>query len=206
VVEDVGILISEVSRFNIEVYYRGELQFTHGGDPKVQFSGKNIVGLRVKPRPDYWYVIELVDDPQGDFKEEVVFRETAAGLETIREVRRTDSFQFTFMFAKRFRDLILRLGVKENGGGIGADLLLADDRVKFGIDIYDFTYASYPDESGIPNIKFSLDVEPVKHVYLTFGADNIVNGARRGQFTWFLGAGVWFTDNDLKWIAGSMPL
>ncbi len=205
VVEDVGSLVGEVSRFQIDVYYRAEMQFTHDGSPQVGFGGKNVVGLRVRPRPDYWYVIEVVDDPAGVFSEKTIFQETESGLETVREITRSDNYQFTFQFAKRFRDLVLRLGVKENGGGIGADLMLAKDRVKIGLDLYDFTYASYPEGGGAPNLKFSVDVEPIKHVYISFGADNIINGAMNEQFTWYIGGGGWFTDNDLKWIAGSMP-
>ena len=205
VVDDVGALVGQVNRFHIEVYYRGELHFRHGGQPEVDFSGKNVVGLRIKPRPDYWYLFEFVDDPLGDYREEFLFQESAAGLQTIREVRRTDNFQFTFMFAKRFRNLVLRLGLKENGGAVGADLLLLDDRVGLSLDIYDFTWSSFPEETGIPNVKFAVDVEPVRHVYLTVGMENIVNNAVRKEFTWFVGGGVWFTDNDLKWIVGSLP-
>ena len=203
-VEDVGDLVRSVSRFQIEVYYRGEFHLTHRF-PGTGFSGKNVIGFRVKPRPDYWYIFEFVDDPIGTLAEETLFTDTGSGFSSTREVRRTDKLQISFQFAKRFRDLVLRIGIKEGTGGLGADLFLLDDHLSFSLDIYDFTWASWPQERGIPNIKFAMDVVPIDHVYLTLGADNIVNHAARGQFSWFVGGGVWFTDNDIKWILGSLP-
>jgi len=100
---------------------------------------------------------------------------------------------------------VLRIGIKENSGGIGADLFLWDDHITLSLDVYDFVWASWPDRRGIPNIKFAADISPIKNIYFTLGADNIVNHARRGEFDWFVGGGVWFTDNDIKWIVGSLP-
>jgi phospholipid/cholesterol/gamma-HCH transport system substrate-binding protein len=204
-VEEVGNLIDSVGRFQIEVYYRGEFHVTHR-PPNAQFSGKNVIGLRVKPRPDYWYVFEFVDDPVGSFSEETVFVDDGSGFRSVREVRNTRKSQFSFMFAKRWRDLVLRLGIKENSGGLGADLILFDDHLSFSLDVYDFLWASWPDRNGIPNVKLAADISPIKNVYVTVGADNIVNYARRGEFNWFVGGGVWFTDNDIKWIVGSLPV
>lgn len=203
-VEELGGLVESVNRFEIEVYYRGEFHITHRL-PRARFSGKNLVGLRIKPRPDYWYVFEFVDDPRGDFAEETLFVDDGSGFESSREVRRTDKLQFTFQFAKRYRDLVLRIGIKENTGGFGADLYLFRDRFNVSLDVFDFVWASFPDQKGIPNVKLAFDVVPIKNVYVTAGADDIVNGAVRGEFTWFVGGGVWFTDNDIKWILGGLP-
>jgi len=203
-IEDVGRLVESVNRFQIEVYYRGEFHITHRL-PAARFSGKNLVGLRIKPRPDYWYVFEFVDDPRGDYAEETVFIDDGSGLTSVREVRRTDKLQFTFMFAKRYRDLVLRIGIKENTGGVGADLYLFRDRFSISVDVFDFMWASFPNQSGIPNVKLAFDVVPVKNVYFTVGSDDIVNSAVRREFTWFVGGGVWFTDNDIKWVLGGLP-
>ncbi len=203
-VDEVGRLIDSIGRFQIEVYYRGEFHITHRV-PNARFSGKNVIGLRVKPRPDYWYQVEFVDDPLGDFSEESLFVYDGSTWAAQQEVRNTDKLQFSFMFAKRWRDLVLRIGIKENSGAVGADLFLLDDHLTFKLDVYDFYWASWPERTGIPNIKFAVDISPIKNVYLTAGADNIANHLRRGEFTWFVGGGVWFTDNDIKWIVGSLP-
>jgi phospholipid/cholesterol/gamma-HCH transport system substrate-binding protein len=203
-VGDLGTLVESINRFQIEVYYRGEFHITHR-QPNARFSGKNTIGVRVMPRPDYWYVFEVVDDPSGSFSEETLFVDDGSGFTSVREVRQTRKLQFTLQFAKRYRDLTLRLGIKEGSGGFGADLWLLDDHLGLSLDIFDFVWASWPDQRGIPNIKFAVDVVPIKNIYLTAGTDNIVNRAIHGEFTWFVGGGVWFTDNDIKWVLGTLP-
>ncbi len=202
-VEDIGGLVNSINRFQLEVYYRGEVHFSPLRSER-RLGTKNLIGIRVKPKPDYWYVFEFVDDPLGDFSEEIVFLNTTTN--GVREVRRTDKLQLTLQFAKRFKDLVLRLGIKENTGGVGADVFLWDDRINLSLDIYDFTYASWPSDFGAPNVKFAVDVSPLPHVYLTAGVDNIVNGIIRREPTWFVGGGVFFADNDLRWIAQALPL
>lgn len=203
-VGDVGTLVDSINRFQIEVYYRGEFHITHR-QPNARFSGKNVIGVRVMPRPDYWYVFEVVDDPLGSFAEETLFTDDGTGFTSVREVRQTRKLQYTLQFAKRYRDLTLRLGIKEGSGGFGADLWLFDDHLGLSLDLFDFVWASWPEQRGIPNVKFAIDVVPIKHIYLTAGADNIVNRAIHGEFTWFVGGGVWFTDNDIKWVLGTLP-
>ena len=201
-VNDIGDLVSSVGRFQLEVYYRGEVHLSPLRAER-RFSTKNLIGVRVKPRPDYWYVFEFVDDPLGDFSEEIVFLNSTTN--GVREVRRQDKLQVSLQFAKRFNDLVLRLGIKESTGGVGADLYLWDDKITLSLDVFDFTYASWPGDLGIPNVKFALDFSPIQHVYLTAGVDNIVNGIVRREPTWFIGGGVFFTDNDLKWILQGLP-
>ncbi len=201
-VNDIGDLVASVGRFQLEVYYRGEVHLSPARAER-KFSTKNLIGVRVKPRPDYWYVFEFVDDPLGAFSEEIVFLNSTTN--GVREVRRQDKLQVSLQFAKRFNDLVLRLGIKESTGGVGADVYLWDDRITLSLDVFDFTYASWPSDLGIPNVKFGIDISPIRHVYLTAGVDNIVNGIVRREPTWFIGGGVLFTDNDLKWILQSLP-
>lgn len=201
-VDDIGGLVNSIRRFQLEVYYRGEVHISPLR-AEARFGTKNLIGVRVKPRPDYWYVFEFVDDPLGDFSEEFVYLNTTTN--GVREVRRTDKLQFTLQFAKRIRDLVLRLGIKENTGGFGADLFLLDDHLNLSLDVFDFTWASWPSDTGIPNVKFAVDVTPFPHVYLTAGVDNIVNGIVRREPTWFVGGGITFTDNDLIWILQGLP-
>jgi phospholipid/cholesterol/gamma-HCH transport system substrate-binding protein len=201
-VNDIGDLVASVGKFQLEVYYRGEIHISPlRGERKI--STKNLIGVRVKPRPDYWYVFEFVDDPLGSFSEEIVFLNSTTN--GVREVRRNDKLQVTLQFAKRFNNLVLRLGIKESSGGVGADVYLWNDRITLRLDIFDFTYASWPSDLGIPNVKFAIDFAPIPHVYLTAGLDNFINGIVRQEPSWFVGGGVFFDDNDLKWILSSVP-
>lgn len=204
-VADIGDLVSSVNRFQLEVLYRGEFHFTHRG-ANVGFALKNTVGVRVKPKPDYWYLFEFVDDPQGDLDEEVLYTDTGGGYVERSEVTRKRSLQVSLMFAKRFKDLVLRFGIKEGAGGAGADVYLLHDRLSFHLDVHDFKWAGWPAREGVPNVHIRFQAAPFEHVYVTAGVDNLVNGIIDQTPTWFVGAGLWFTDNDLKWIVGNLPL
>ena len=202
--QDVGELVSGLSRFQFEVYYRGEVYFQPNLQP-FHISAKNLIGLRVKPRPDYWYQFEFVDDPEGRFTEETFYRQGDI-TETYTEVRRINKMQFSFQFAKRFRDLVLRIGIKENTGALGVDWFLANDHIELAVDVYDFPWASWPDRTGVPNLRLGANLYPIEHVYFTAGVDNLVNNIIHKRPAFFIGGGVSFTDNDLKWIVGSVPL
>lgn len=204
-IEDIGDLAASVNRFQFEIVYRGEFHLTHRRDSTVGFGMKNTVGVRVKPRPDYWYLLEFVDDPNGDLKEEIKYVGQGDALVEQREVTKTRRMQVSLMFAKRFKDLVLRLGIKENSGAVGADVYLLRDRISFHLDVHDFRWAGWPTREGVPNVHVRAQFVPFDHVYATVGVDNIVNGIIDQQPTWFLGAGVWFTDNDLKWVLQALP-
>jgi phospholipid/cholesterol/gamma-HCH transport system substrate-binding protein len=210
-VETVGSLVGDLDRLSTEVYYRGD--FYYGSVPTdAAFGGvnptsglfRNVVGARLMPREDYWYVVEIVSHPLGSIAyEDHYFPEVGT---TYREYVQRPEYRFSFQFAKRIRDLVLRFGVKESSGGVGADWLLLQDRLQLTVDVYDFTYGSWPVMDGTPNVQLSARVYPWRHVYLEGGLDNVVLGARYGYVTGFAGGGFSFNDDDLKFIAGALPL
>ncbi|MDP2313244.1 MAG: MlaD family protein [Pseudomonadota bacterium] len=209
-VETVGSLVGTVSRIRTEVYYRGD--YFYGSTPDddafeanpVAGLARNVVGIRLMPREDYWYVAELVSHPLGSISYED-HRVPELGTAYREYVTRPD-YRFTFQFAKRFRDLVLRFGVKESSGGIGADLLLWRDRVQLSADVYDFTYGSWPVMNGIPNVQLTARVYPWRHLYFEGGLDNVVLGARYGYVTGFAGGGFTFDDDDLKYVLAALPI
>ena len=210
-VETVGGLVGDVDRIRTEVYYRGN--YFYGSDPTdgafggvnpVSGRARNVVGARLMPREDYWYVVELVDHPLGSITwEERVLPDFGTSY---REYVVHPGYRVSFQFAKRIHDVVLRFGVKESSGGVGADLLLWKDRVELSADVYDFTYGSWPDSSGIPNVQLSARVFPWRNVYLEGGLFNVANGARYGYVTGFAGGGFSFDDDDLKYVLGALPI
>ncbi len=209
-VETVGSLVGNVSRIRTEVYYRGSYFYgttpnddAFAGNP-VSGLARNVVGLRLMPREDYWYVAELVSHPLGSISYED--RSIPELGTAYREYVTRPDYRFTFQFAKRFRDLVVRFGVKESSGGIGADLLLWRDRIQLSADVYDFTYGSWPVMNGIPNVELTARLYPWRHVYLEGGMDNVVLGARYGYVTGFAGGGFTFDDDDLKYVLAALPI
>lgn len=209
-VETVSGLVGDVDKIQTEVYYRGDYYF--GTDPTsgafagnpVAGAARNGVGLRLLPREDYWYVVELVSHPIGTISyEDHSLPEFGTAW---REYSVRPDYRFSFQFAKRFHDVVLRFGVKESSGGIGVDWLLWRDRIQLTADVYDFTYGSWPVMDGTPNVQLTARVHPWRHVYIEGGLDNVILGARYGYVTGFAGGGFTFNDDDLKFVLGALPV
>ena len=197
-VTDVHGLIGQVSRLQTEVYYRGDFS----GNP-VAGGTRNVLGARIMPREDYWYVFEFVSHPIGSISFE---DHSIPSLGTsYREYVVLPDYRYTFQIAKRFHDVVFRFGLKESSGGVGFDGLLFHDRLMLSADVYDFTYGSWPVMDGTPEVQLTARAYPLKYMYLEGGLDNVALGARYGFVTGFVGGGFRFTDNDLKFVLAALP-
>lgn len=210
VVGQVNDLVSDANRIQTDVYYRGSYYF--GTDPSegafdqnpVAGSMRNVVGVKIQPREDYWYDAAFTTHPLGTFTYTDHYFD---GLDSsYREYTRRPDYRFTFQFAKRFDNLVLRFGIKESSGGFGADYLLLNDKLVLSADVYDFTYASWPLLDQSPNLAVNVRAWPWRFLYLEAGADNVIFGARHGFFTGYAGGGFTFNDQDLKLILPAIPI
>jgi phospholipid/cholesterol/gamma-HCH transport system substrate-binding protein len=93
------------------------------------------------------------------------------------------------------------MGLIESKGGVGGDLFAFDDRLKFSVDFWNFN-SSEPHNERV-HTKVSADFFVNNVLYLNAGYDNILNVDRRAAF---IGAGLRFTDDDLKYFMGSVPI
>ena len=210
VVTDVQATVASITGIQTEVYYRGDAFFGSsphepGFDSNPMAGGaRNIIGLELKPREDYWYLFEFVDHPIGviDYTEHTYVGSDVSWT----EYQRRPDFRYSFMFAKRFQNLVLRLGIKESAGGFGFDYLLARDRLMVSADLFDFEFGSWPVLDGTPNLELNLRVKPHPHLFLEAGVENTIFGIRHGYFTGYAGGGFSFTDDDLKWVLSALPL
>ena len=125
---------------------------------------------------------------------------TTTNGSTVKEEKAEKKIEFTAQFAKRFQDLALRIGLTENTLGVGADYFFLKDKAKLTADVWDFA----KDEEGSkqPHVKVGVDYYIFKHIFLSAGGDNILNKKRRGAY---VGAGVRFEDEDLKYLFGTVP-
>ena len=179
------------------------------------------LGLKLQPKPDKYYLLEVVDD--GGRLERYTERDVENG--TIREsVREEDNqLRISAMFAKRFFDfLVLRVGLIETTGGVGANLFLWDDRVELRTDLFDFrgprdTLASdnLP-EFYLPRWRTLLKAQPIPHMYVSAGIDDALNSVGPGGvqlydpntgygLDYFIGVGLTFQDEDLRSILPFIP-
>lgn len=179
------------------------------------------LSLRLQPKPDKYYLLEVVDD--GGRLERFTERDVDGNV--IREsVREEDNqLRISAMFAKRFFDfLVLRVGLIETTGGVGANLFLWDDRVELRTDLFDFRgprdslATDAMPELYLPRWRTLVKAQPIPHLYVSAGLDDALNGigptgiqlydARLGYgLDYFIGVGLTFQDEDLRSILPFIP-
>ena len=184
-----------------------------------QQASKNFLRLRLIPKPDKYYVFEIVDDPRGVSEETVIQRlppdPDQRELQTQVVTRR--SLKFSAQFAKRYYFATLRFGITESTGGVGANLHFLDDALSINVDLFEFSATN----KDYPRLKAFANYSLLGHVFFTVGIDDAINppvldsdllspevGTRRviSGRDLFIGAGLYFTDDDLKAILTAVPM
>jgi phospholipid/cholesterol/gamma-HCH transport system substrate-binding protein len=213
-VEDVADFAGRLTSTQLEASVRVDYLINQG-------SAKNFFGLRLVPRPDKYYLIEVVDDPRGSIETLYVQQNPpTAGAPVIQKQTITkESLKFSAQIAKRFSFLTLRFGIIESTGGIGADVNIPikffyysrwlEDALVLKIDAFNFSVESLV----YPRLRASLRLTPFAHVYVNIGVDDILNRPSRDSLTnrlvsgqdFFFGAGLYFTDDDLRSILPLVP-
>lgn len=193
VAEDVGEFVGGISRLQTIVSLRSDFQFRSQ-------TVKSFVELRLQPREDKYYSIEIVNDPRGRTHIEDVNVQTTNPNEPAqyREIRQvtTNTFRFSLQFAQRIGPLVGRFGIKESTGGVGLDLILLDDRLELAQDLFGFG------ETVLPRWRVYLSYAFVKRLWLLGGVDDILSYDRRD---YFVGLNLRFNDEDLKKILPFIP-
>ena len=204
-VEDLSDYANRLTRLQTEVGIRSEYLFAQG-------AGKNIITLRLIPKPDKFYLIEAVDDPRGQVDEVLVQNNPPTTGQPTTQVQRTtkDAFKFTAQVAKRYYFATLRMGVMESTGGVGADFNFFDDQLQLKLDAFNFSVQAL----AYPRLRATARANLFDHVVVTAGMDDILNRQVRDGFTnrlllgrdFFVGGGIYFNDDDLKAILPVVPV
>lgn len=168
--------------------YRGEYLFDSD-------EVKSYLSLRIQPKEDKYYLLQILDDPSG--KEEI--KDTTTNGTTTRTVETDkDALKFSAQIAKRYYDIGFRGGLFESTGGVGLDYYLFSDRLTFSLEAFDFD----PDRNA--HLKFKADYKPFKHIYITSGFDDFISD--EGKESFFIGAGISFADDDIKSLLSDIPI
>ena len=204
----VNQIVERINRLHIFVNYEGEFRINRR-------EMKNQLLIRIQPHEDYGYVVGVEDDPHGLISSKTTTYETkdingnVLSTQTVTEHKEDDNaYLFTAQFAKRWGDVGARLGLKESSGGIGADYWFFHDKFKVSVDAFQFSRGKrigglHDGETILPRIKAGVRYDIYKHTFITAGADDFLNG---DYAAYYAGAGFEFNDDDLKFIAGSVPL
>ncbi len=179
---------------------------------------KNVVGLRLQPRRNKYYLIELVDDFRFDPTYEIQrpLDQSGESGEPVVVETRDDSFRFSLQYALgwNFYDdwmLFGRFGLIESTGGIGATLNKPFGRGRSMVihaDLFDFDITG----QFLPRVRLWGEYRFADNFRIIGGFDDILNsppdvGSESATlqqnfngFSPFLSLGFVFTDEDLEGI------
>lgn len=162
---------------------------------------KGYFGVTLQPTDDKFYILQVISDPRGKVTTTETTVTTPSGVSTTIEEKVEDKLKFSAQIGRRHKDAAIRVGFFENTFGIGGDYYLFDDKGKLSIEAWDFNNK----ESGNTraHLKASLSYTVFKYIFLNTGYDNFINKERR---SYFLGGGIRFEDEDLKYLIGTMPI
>jgi phospholipid/cholesterol/gamma-HCH transport system substrate-binding protein len=200
ITEDAGGFVRSLTRLQTVVGVRTEYNY-------LSNTLKNYFSVRLAPRPDKFYLIEIVDDPRG-FREVVRTTTQSSDKNLVEETvvkNSLDKLRFSLMLGKRFGALTGRFGIKESTGGMGVDFHFIEDRLTLSFDLFDTRSNEYPRLQGRSTMAIYNH-----NLFLIAGVDDVLNQTRAvagggAFFDWFFGLQLLFRDEDLKsmlWFGG----
>ncbi|MBI5588256.1 MAG: MCE family protein [Deltaproteobacteria bacterium] len=200
-VTGINTYIERTENFHTFIGYRGEYLLRKV--PGVTEAGsktkntKSYFSLRIQPKADKYYLLEVIDDPRGKRKTEQKNITSGATTTTTTETLTSNALKFSAQIAKSFKGVVLRGGIIESTGGAGLDYFLFKNRLKFTFEAFDFN------KKGNAHLKASATYYMGKYFFLTGGWDDFAS--RNGTGSSFVGGGFQFDDDDLKYLLGSAP-
>ncbi len=156
-------------------------------------------------RSQWLYRIGVADTPFG--KEEKNFERITTTLPdgtvettTIDTFKREDALSISALLgAKLSRDLTLRTGLIESSFGVQAEYPLAGNKLWLSLEAFDFNR----EDDLEPHLRLSGRWRFHPNLYLVGGYDDFLTDERDSVF---LGGGVRWNDDDLKYLLGSVPI
>ncbi len=182
--------IEKAESFHLFVGYRGEYLFD-------EQDVKSYLTLRLQPKPDKYYLLEVIDDPRGKVEEKTDSTIVGSTKTTQTTTTISTKIKFSAEIAKSFGPVTLRGGLIESAAGVGIDYELWKKRFKFTFEAFDFN------QTGNPHLKAGGTLHINKYFYITAGADNFIS--KLGLGSAYMGLGLEFRDDDMKLLFSSAP-
>lgn len=171
-------------RVQLKFRYRGEF-LTESQEFQNQF------GIFAYVAPDKYIQFELVDSPVGETFVVDTIIESGGQTTSTRSIQTDSNLTITLMFAKRMRDLSLRVGLMRSHGGVGLDWYFFKDHLVLSAEAF---HLGRPNDNPIVRVYGSALL--FNHLILTAGVDDLITDVRSRNP--FVGLGLQFTDNDFK--------
>ncbi len=162
--------------------------------------------LRLDPASDNnrFYQVGLVDDPRGRVRSEtreetVIAPDGSRELTTVRTVTTEDKQTLSAQVGFTAGAAQFRGGLIESTGGAAFDYSVLDRKLRFSFEAFDFGR-----ENDLnPRLRFTTRWNLFKNAYVVGGVDDFLESGRESVF---LGGGIHWSDDDLKYLLGSVPI
>jgi len=198
-----GSLAEKVEKTKTFVGFRGDVNTRTG-------ATRGVFTLKVQPpEKDHYYLFEIVGNSQGKIDYKKYYITTGSTYSWREEVEKNYKTQFTLQYARVFNsdwlypgsELVLRGGLKESSGGVGLDLLF-NKRFMVISDLWNSGRKDAKGDNIPPHLRVGVKYYLTKHWFVYGGGDELLYHKWRGVY---LGTGLLFGDNDIKYLLGSVP-
>lgn len=202
--------LGRVGRLALALDVRSEYYVGREEQDDVGFGGNSRSALNafIVPNPERnrFLLAGVADDPRGKKKEKITETTVidANGVESTTIERQTKyerEFLLTAQAGWRLEDFDIRLGLIESTGGIGADYRW-NNRATLTGEAFDFG-RRYDDSAHLRlfgTYIFRLEKEKTPAIFVTSGVDDVLN-----DLAFTVGGGIRWSDDDLKYLLGSIP-
>jgi len=199
-----GKLADKYEKTDVYVGFRGDVNTATGN-----FRGG--ISFKIVPESkDRYYLFEVVSDSHGKIDRTTYYIYNGTTGTVNEEIRQSFDTEFTLQYARIFNDPIflkngkwvLRGGIIESTGGGGIDYLFPGNRWKLFSSAWEFDRKDAYGNALNPHLRVGLSYNINRNWYIYFGGDELLYDKWRG---FFIGSGLVFGDDDVKYLMGSMP-
>ena len=161
------------------------------------------ISVELDPQSSRFYRIGLVSDPYGLERSKTDVR-TVTGPDgiplttTTKTVTTEKTNTLDAQLGFRFGDAQLRAGLFESKAGAGIDYGLLDHKLWLSFEAFNFSR----EDNLNPHLRLDGRYWLSPNIYLLGGVDDLLVRERRSAI---VGAGVRWSDDDLKYLLGSIP-
>ncbi|MGA1868733.1 MAG: MlaD family protein [bacterium] len=159
---------------------------------------KSYFHLKLTPREDKYYLVEIIDDFRGETKTTETIRTENNVTNIITEKITKEKIKLSVQIARRFHHWGLRGGLMESSGGVGIDYYYRNkDNLSFSLEGWDFS------NDDQPHLKLATTYLFKQYFSLKIGWDDFADSDEQ---SFFAGLGFAFEDKDLKALIGTIPI
>lgn len=157
---------------------------------------KSFFNINVQPGEDRYYQVGIVDDPLGVVERvDTTVTPNGGNGTTVREDKKYYSrVKFNVLFAKNFANLTVKGGLIESTGGFGLEYGFWRRRLTLALDFFRLNNV---------NMRATARFKLFSGLFISGGAEDILG---REQYSNFVGAGLFLTNDDLKTLLTSVPV